>query len=80
MVLCIDERKASGACVADPFVRAKEAWIGLIHSPSPGRVQAAGGIDPRRMFAGEVRVCQLQESVIAFVLSTFACRQIGNHG
>jgi hypothetical protein len=30
--------------------------IGLIHSPSPGGVQAAGGIDPDRMFAGVVRI------------------------
>lgn len=42
MILCINERRASGACVADPFVRAKGAISGSIHSPYPnGRKQQA---------------------------------------
>jgi hypothetical protein len=44
MILCINERRASGACVADPFVRAKGAISGSIHSPYPDGAQAAGCI------------------------------------
>jgi len=48
MILCKNERKMSDACVADPFARAKEALIGPIHSPYPGRGASSGSYPPGR--------------------------------
>ena len=51
MILCINKRKTSVACVADPFAWAKESdSIRYIHR-TPGGAQAAGCIRPRRMCA-----------------------------
>src|SRR5580704_1373475 len=51
MILCINERKTSGACVADPFARAKGAWkrLDTFTVPREGRKQRA--VSTRRKYA-----------------------------
>jgi len=58
MILCISERKTSGACVADPFARAKGAWKRLDTFTVPRRGASGGLYLPAENMCHWSGVCQ----------------------